>query len=425
MVNVVFDYFRCEFLWKYGSGAYQDARTMELFRILRLDPGKHTLCPGGGGRFGFLKKVVYDEDTFFYADATERIKKDGVDDFFMLEMGGHSCSLFSKRGGKWPDLFKFVLNNRTSVKRFDFTGDDIDGVLPLDKLKDKFRRMEFVSSFRSSNGSGKIGNELYSLSREKSPVDEEGPRVIDSQKGWSITFGSRKSGATQLQCYDKAKERNSKGIEVLVGSWIRFEMRFTDKRADTLVKTHLIKALEEEKVGQLYQKLLHGLLEIKNKSPSYGRDGRNGNYSGRVPIWKPYESFLDGMGKLKIPLDESKFEDAITRRKRWMGTQWATTLKQFFAMGLAPTLADMANAVKDNVIRHGISWQEIAEIKNYLSSNGSPCGEDDIVARLQEFLDSNSTTPEYVDVSKSVGRTAMELGEDEERVTRPGKENDE
>lgn len=416
MVNAVFDYFRCEFLWKYGSGAFQDANTMELFRILRLDPDKYTICSGGGGRFGFLKKVVYDEDTFIYADATERIKRDGVDDFFMLEMGGHSCSLFSKRGGKWEELFEFVLKHRTMVKRFDFAGDDIDGVIPLEKLKDKFRRMEFVSSFRSSDNSGKVGNEIYTLSKEKSPMDDDQPRVIDSQKGWSITFGSRKSGSTQLQCYDKAKERNAKGVEVLVGSWIRFEIRFTYKRADTLVKTHLLKALKEEKVGELYQELLHGILEIKNRSSSYDRSSRNGNYSIRVPIWKPYEQFLNGMGKLKIPLDESKFEDAITRRKNWMGTQWSSTLKQFFAMGFESTLSDMANTVKENIIEHGVSWQELAEIKNYMDSKGIQCNDDELVSRLQEFIDSNSTTPEYVDVSLSVGRTGKELKQDNGRV---------
>jgi DNA relaxase NicK len=337
-----------------------------LFDILKLNMKEYDSCRGDSN---FASKALFNGNTFLYYDPIG-IMPSGVSDYFIIEMTGSACRSFELRGGSWLDLAKFVSSTSHHMTRFDLAMDDLGGIIPLEDyvdgnnffhkgLKSKCRDMEFVSAFRSSNPV-RVGKTEACIK----PLDDSDEfnthDVIDSAKGWSITFGKKER--LQLQIYDKKAERCAKGVHTGLNSWVRFEMRFgsVDDRADSIFYLWY-SSLLQGLVGHLACQLLRWLLDFKEVEGK--KEDRNHFY--RLDEWKPYQEFLSVQGALKLPCNQARIEADVTTSVSWIMNQWAKTAITLCKISRNYFLSVLANSMSRYKERKGIDNSIEGQVKDF------------------------------------------------------------
>ncbi len=277
-------------------------------------------------------------------------------------MSGSGCRHFEMRGGSWEELLFFLLDKvRCRFKRIDIACDDIDSFLNIDDIKDKIYKQNFTSVFRGKKVNGKIGDEKYSLSLDEEYEDDLDERnqthIFDTRAGYTCTFGSR-SSSILLNIYDKKAERSSKNIVSGVNSWIRFEFSLTKEKCEYFCKELLKKAFLNNEFGKLSKSVLYGLIDFKANG-CYKRDLNK--HISRLSTWNPYLKFLGSVEKVRVPSDQSKIEESITKSFTWIKDYWMSTLLKTMSTGDFNSY--LKSFMEEYLDKHGIEEKIIFQLK--------------------------------------------------------------
>lgn len=210
----------------------------------------------------------------------------------MLQLSGQAVRDLEKRNVNFLDLFIYVIRTNGRCVRFDLAYDDFNG-----DHCDIFKILDYVVkySYVSSIDTVKIHLELSKNSRVK--------------KGSSLTFGKSK---VVLQIYDKKLERLANHYDVWTDFWHRYEMRFKDDIAHTVLHDfiEILKSNDyENKLIKFYFGRLYQILDIKEFSD-------NVNIS-EVPTVKWWSDFLGDYSKIEIR-SQFKTESTITSKRKWI-----------------------------------------------------------------------------------------------------------
>lgn len=211
-----------------------------------------------------------------------------------LELKGEACREFEYRckDKTWEDLILFLVCLNAKFKRVDIAIDDYAGdVITLDYLYEKVKKHYFVSVFKSN------------------------PKPIGTlEDGLTIQFGTNSSD-TELVIYDKLKERQRRKKVVDKEHWVRYEMRFRNKNAESIL-TLLVNNFDNFLTIAIQQ--LYRILDIKEDN-SYSKREQS-----RVNTDSKWMSFLNNVEKGIIPkstFDKRKtFEDYLKAATPYIST---------------------------------------------------------------------------------------------------------
>ena len=365
------DWFRFTCPWALDPEA-PDGDSMRVLSLLEVDSGKVTVPRTNLlGSLNYARTVVYGEDVSVGLDPRESSRMQGIRSQFIVDLSGSACRHFEARGGSWKDLISYLCSvPGLRFNRVDLALDDIDGELDVGTLRRKVADQRFVSAFRGRKRNGRVGDETYSLAMPEED-DLGGPRVIDSRKGYTVTFG-RRNQPVMLNIYDKLAERESRGLVPGVREWIRFEASFIRHKCESCVRRLVLPSLEAGTFGRTVAGIVRGLIEFKEGS-GYDRDGNN--HINRLPIWRSYSRFLKGAAAIRVPSDQARVEESVNRTLDWARGYWRSSLVKLF--GCADlALGPLAEKVAEDIRRNGISWQLVEQVLSYSRSKGRPLSVD-------------------------------------------------
>ena len=386
MQSVLIDWFRFVVFEKFDLNNPSN-KLLELFNILKLDINSYYESERNDLRtLKYRKTLIYNEDLKVGIDVEDSGRVEGEKYQFIIEISGSGCRHFEMRGGSWQELLFFLLDKvRCRFKRIDIACDDIDGYLNIDDIKDKIYRQNFTSVFRGKKVNGKIGDEKYSLALDEEYEDDLDERnqthIFDTRAGYTCTFGSR-SSSILLNIYDKKAERSSKNIVSGVNSWIRFEFSLTKEKCEYFCKVLLKNAFLNNEFGKLSKSVLYGLIDFKVNG-----EYKRGNFRNlyKCSTWKPYLKFLGSVEKVRVPSDQSKIEESITKSFTWIKDYWMSTLLKTMATG--DFNCYLKSFMEEYLDKHGIEQKIIFQIKNYfLSVTGEILNDDEIFELIKNTL---------------------------------------
>lgn len=395
-LSAVVDWLRFTCLWKCDLD-HPDERTRTLFRLLRVDPAERTFpSTNRCGSLGYATTVVFDESLNVGLDVQERARVRGIADQFIVDMPGQACWLFDQRGGSFVELVTWLSGQPVRFNRIDLALDDMAGTMDRDLLVSKIYAMQFTSAFRARKRNGKIGDVRTRLRypEEATYVDDDGsprwetgyerPLITDTHDGYTCDFGG-KGSSTHLCIYDKLLERASKGIAVGLKSWVRFEARFLEGKAESVGKEMLPEAFAKGEFGRTVAGLMRGLIEFKEgKGLERGRDQHR--HLGRARIWRQYSAFLKGCEAIRVPSSQSRAEQSVTRTIDWASRCWRSSLLRLFGCGTT-AMSKVMESLDSYIRERGIGWIEIARVRNWMRSQGREVTTDQILDEIQSMID--------------------------------------
>lgn len=206
-----------------------------------------------------------------------------------LELKGKGCREFEVRCPQkdWKDLLiYFALNMEAQIKRIDIAIYDFEGnTIDFDWILNKLNNGYFVSSFNNKN---------FII-------------TVNVITGRSITFG--KHGSPLMLCiYEKLKEQQSKGIECKQKYWTRYEMRFTQSRANDFSYNFLKNSDQEFK--DYIMAIFYNMLDIKKDNE------RNKYHMTDVATDPKWREFLGSVEKYKMVRAET-IEGSFITYENW------------------------------------------------------------------------------------------------------------
>ncbi|MGM9858934.1 MAG: replication initiation factor domain-containing protein [Bacilli bacterium] len=298
-INSCIDYFKIRVIGKWTE---KDKFFNEFLSALLIDPVNYDSYPFVGG---YPVNRIYDEDTFLLGNNEEQKTKDGKYCWY-IELKGHGCRMFDLRcknngvdsRNAYIQLFKTIFDFRSKgyvidFYRIDLAIDDFSGLIKINELREKFLKGHFISKLRK-----RINEE-----------DLEFGKKIES-KGFSITLGGKTS--RQLCIYDKAAERDSRGYDVFIKDWIRYESRFLHKNADWAA-IQIYTALLDNNLAFVSSRLLGGLIEFKEDN------NRVRSQLCNVKIWSKWEKFLGTCEKIEYKSQqELEMDITMHKKKKWV-----------------------------------------------------------------------------------------------------------
>lgn len=200
-----------------------------------------------------------------------KIDDDTMIDSFQFEMRGRGCREFENLGNNYYDLFYLlykVYNGR--ARRIDIAIDDFCG---------EYATMERMLSCCFDERFNQIENRLKLKAFRKYPKHHG-----NAYDGHSIDFGGL-SSTKQLVIYDKKAERRVKGERYDGDYYVRFEMRFKERAAESLMQYFFFEDDESLKndseltperinnIGVLGFSLLSGLVDFLEEN-NYSKENR-------------------------------------------------------------------------------------------------------------------------------------------------------
>lgn len=328
-VNVCVDYLSIRFRGQFDRN---DRDFLELCAKMFVDEG---LLHKDAGRNFYSSRFDAAVGTCFLFGGSMTVS-DGSPTW-MLEMKGSGCRAFEERVASlhsdedavvidwfvriaWDALIRQIWRMGGECTRIDLPTDDFSGIVPFDGLKERCSAENrcYVSSMRALN----VVNKFPQVD------DLEIFNVIDSRKagknGWSATLGSRKS--VQLCIYDKKAERASKGFDVIVSSWIRYEVRFYHDNAKEAFSLLMMafESPEPNSVADFIVGCLSGCVRFL-ESGSKNRSNRS-----MIRTWAPWESFVSGFDGVRV-VSQARAESSVLSNARWLKEDVSRTLARIIA----------------------------------------------------------------------------------------------
>lgn len=397
--TALIDWFRFTCFWELNPDVLDDF-SRELLSLLKVNGVNFTADKNYLYNLKYNKTVVYDADVKVGLDVKEEARVEGVVGQFIVDLSGSACRSFETRGGSWKELITFLVAHKCRFNRIDLALDDIDGALDLNYIKRKIDEQSFSSCFRGRKQNGRIGDEIYEVGwYEPDDLDDKCMKLLDTRRGYTCSFGSRQS-STFLNIYDKLSERESKGMIPGVHSWIRFEVSFIRAKCDYAVRNIILPSIENETFGKTVAGIMRGLIEFKEVPKDSKGDIRallNRNIH-RLRIDRRYRKFLSGAEKIKVPSNQAKVEQSVSRTVNWAKGYWLSSLATLFASPRS-ALNEVFNSLFDKIDDQNIvTWQFVAKVRAYSRSLGYELTVDEILDNLQSYID---TFGGNVDVRKA------------------------
>lgn len=309
--NICFDYVKFRFNSTYtpGEGGINDI-LKNVYKVnvnnFDYDPNKHWQ--------GYQKCYVFDTGTFVMTGGSYTQNAD-MQDTTIIEMKGSECRSFEIRDGDFFKLFSDVkLKHHANTKRLDIAFDDFTGILTPGMIEDRFNKGFFTSPMRNR----KLERDL------EEGLLKSGHLLKSKQGGWTMTIGGTSS--RQLCVYNKLAERKDRGYTISydVDSWMRYEMRFYDERADEVL-LGCIDAMQSDTMGTYVRGLLGGMIELK------ADNNEDSSHMSRAPIYAPWEKLLNGVEKVKM-MPQTRIEMDITKLHAYAFKAVSKTLLKLFLL---------------------------------------------------------------------------------------------
>jgi DNA relaxase NicK len=203
-----------------------------------------------------VNKEMYAQNNFRYQytlGEAMTLRLDGpLDDSYQktchFELKGEGCREFELRNPDkdWRDLILFFVSINGKFKRIDIAIDDYKGdFIQLEYLYQKMKKHCYTSIFKSN------------------------PKPMGTlEDGLTIQFGSNKSD-TELVIYDKLHEQLGKRKVVNKEYWVRYEMRFRHRNAESIA---CLLIRDYEKLMMIANQQLYRILDIKEDNSYSIRD---------------------------------------------------------------------------------------------------------------------------------------------------------
>lgn len=289
--RVIIDYLSLTFPLKLDGA--EDERTRadalsEIFReYFRLEPCQ--VDPTGRAVNNYRYQYIYSEYIYLRAAGPEN---DFGEKTCQLELRGEGCREFERLlpDVTWYQFILFLLSFTPTFKRIDITIDDLSGEeMRQDYLFKKIKNKEFTSVFKSEP-------KYYGM------LDE----------GLTINMGSRKS-MIELCIYDKLFQQKSLGKLTDTNYWCRYEMRFRQDKANSVMLDLLNNYVNENvptyglDLQVFASKALYGILDIKEKNNS------NRAHQNEVKTDPTWIKFLKTSEKGILPKAEPRISTSETR----------------------------------------------------------------------------------------------------------------
>ncbi len=210
---------------------------------------------------------------------------------YHLYMTGSACREFEELGLNYKELFKKLYKLNVHFTRVDVSIDDFTGkYFPFDKIKKCVLDRCVVSKFRTS---------IECVKTNLTDVDNI---------GYTIWFVTRASDI-QFVFYDKLKERiynaNCEIIQDNLTCWNRFEMRYRNNYADTIILNYI--ALEN------FEEYIFGLI---NNYISFRIKNNNDSHRNRWKLQSWWNNFVGSYQKIQF--QNVPVEYSIVRKKSWL-----------------------------------------------------------------------------------------------------------
>lgn len=263
---------------------------------------------------------------------------DGREDMGVhLEMTGQACREYENmKLFDWPRLFALFTLFECYFTRLDLAIDDFEGYFKITTIKNKVRKAEIRSLFRTAKDM-----------RKTSLKD-------GSSLGDTVYFGSEKSDI-QIRMYDKYLQMLSKGqkLEDGIEFWNRTELQLRDKRAQAAA---FIIMFENAPLGEIISGLLKRYVNFLNPSGDSNRS--------RWDVCKWWDRFLGDVKPLQLSLIAP--DRTVERTQDWIDRQVESNLSM---LNIA---YDDITFIFDSLINglDKLKNSHINTINNYLTKTG-------------------------------------------------------
>ncbi len=275
---ILFDWIQCTFLC--------DKKIYNVFDIFHFLFGvdiSDVLHNEKSSHFGYTDCYSYRDICIFDSDREDM--------GYHLYMTGSACREFEELGLEYLHLFKKLYTLNVHFTRVDVSIDDFTGkYFPFNKIKECVLNREVVSRFRSS---------IEFVKTNLCDIDNI---------GYTIWFGSRASDV-QFVFYDKLKERiynaNCEIIQDNLTCWNRFEMRYRNDYADTIILNYVnLDNFEVYLFG-----LINNYISFRIKSDT---DSKRCRWNLQ-PWWKDFVGSFEKIQFQRVPVEYS-----VVRKKGWL-----------------------------------------------------------------------------------------------------------
>ena len=219
---------------------------------------------------------------------------------FHLYMTGSACRSFeiylTAQKRTWFDFFRDCLHYSGKFTRLDIAIDDRIPYLDISEVGQKIKNRECVSKFR---------NWTY--------ID--GGTTSGEKTGCTINLGSRESLCSMVFYEKNYEQEKKKQLSAnAYPTWNRYEVRLRKEMADNCI-IELIRQKSPCFIG----------LEIINYYVRLTERNDSDINRARWQTWKPWEIFIEGIGKLKLSMHPAP--KTLAQKKHWISHYVAPTLK--------------------------------------------------------------------------------------------------
>jgi len=301
IVNTCVDYLSVTF-----SGHFDPDSTLfdELLRCVLVR--REVVEESKGRRNYFHALVLDDEFSVFYGSTTT---KDAMgNETWCFEMKGSACRRFEDRviaefpGASgperawrlqmaWDAFVQWIMRHEGRCSRIDLPTDDESGIVPFSGLKDRFFMM-------IDKGVRCYVSDLRSFHPDLSyPQADDGENRLcpkgNPRRGDGLSFYLGSGDRIQLCIYNKKAEREAKGFQVTVPSWIRYEVRYMHGHADSAFRMLAAAFRENGNPADFIFSCLSGLFAPLDHPVSSSN-------ASRAEVWAPWVRFVEGRDVVRV-----------------------------------------------------------------------------------------------------------------------------
>lgn len=272
---------------------FKDLNHMEIMEyILQFD--RELMAHEGRGRFRYVGKWVFGGIEILTPPSAY------LEMGFHIYMSGSACRSFeiylNAQKRTWFDFFADCLRFGGKFTRLDIAVDDRKPYLSIREMGQKTNNRECVSKFKNWRF-----------------ID--GGTTTGEKTGCTVNLGSRESLCAMV-FYEKNYEQSKRtGLPIeTYGAWNRYEIRLRQEMATNCVK-NIVKRQTVCFIG----------LEIINYYVRMAVKSDTDENRSRWKTWKPWERFIEGMGKLNLSMRPAP--RTLEQKKQWIENYVAPTLK--------------------------------------------------------------------------------------------------
>lgn len=250
--------------------------------------------------FNKFEKAYYGYQHMYGMNNINIMYYDEMDEYH-VQMTGSGCRMFEQISEiDWQELLTYIhYDEHAKLTRLDMALDSFDKPFSIPSIEGKCERGELVTKFREGQSTKK-----WKFSTENFGASEN--------SGYGLEFGARAS-RLMIRMYDKKLERENKGLEVTVDSWIRVELQLRKEYSNEALAELVRNGFH---LGQTAKGYLKEYIRFVNR----GKDTNKRRWKESL-FWVKY---LKNIEPLKLSLDAPDY--TIEKSIKWTDHALAPTL---------------------------------------------------------------------------------------------------